>query len=70
VRLATLPNRFGTLKARYRCGWCGCCFDVTPGEKPGTKEGKEQDDRWENCLDTECPSYNPKRDVMGMFGGD
>ena len=83
MRVATLPNRHGVMKGRYRCGWCGCVFDVTPDPEIVSRGrpwrtwiivgllfrilGRSVYDPWENCLDVTCPSYDPGRDANLLF---
>lgn len=59
--LAFYLNEHGVLCSRHECDECGGEFTVTPAV---------DDEEWGgSCLDEWCPSYDPDRDVDGMFEG-
>lgn len=55
-------NEYGTPIAVYWCDTCGEEYTVCPAP--------ENDDAWQNCLSTECASYDPERDVDKLFDSD
>jgi len=57
--LGVAPNEFGTPTSVYRCTTCGLPFNVCP---PKTVEAYGTD-----CMDDECPSYDPDRDVQMLL---
>lgn len=58
-------NEYGTRISHHTCETCGQEFTLCPAQ--------ETDEHWKNCLDTDCTSYDPSRDVNKMIedaGGD
>lgn len=52
-------NEFGTPIIRRKCETCGREFSVCPAP--------EDDEDWKSCLDKDCSSYDPGRDVDKLF---
>lgn len=50
-------NEYGTPVSAFTCDTCGGDFTVCPAVRV------EKRDQWDGCLATECPSYDPDRDV-------
>lgn len=53
-------NEYGTPMSLHVCDTCGCEFSVIPAIADGVPG-------WENCLGTECDSYDPNRDADKFF---
>jgi len=54
-------NEHGVLVSEHICDTCNKEFTVTPSvENTG----------WENCMDPDCESYDPKRDADPLFDPD
>lgn len=52
--IGELRNGAGVPVSLHRCDYCGASFTLTPAT----------DDAWGlGCLDWNCPSYDPNRDV-------
>ena len=45
-------NKHGVRVTEHICDTCGAEFTLCPG-----------DDRWPDCLDESCASYDPEREV-------
>jgi hypothetical protein len=63
MKINELANEHGTLTSHHVCDTCKTSFTITPAA-PGNGEG------YENCLSTECDSYDPHRDVDILFQTD
>lgn len=57
-------NQYGTLVSRHKCDACGKEFTVCPAVPD------DHNDQWLNCLDVECSSYDPSRDVDKLFDSE
>lgn len=55
-------NEYATPIRVYLCDSCGREFSVCPAPR--------SDLNWSNCLAPDCSSYDPARDVDGLFGQD
>ncbi len=60
MKLREGKNEFGSPISVHKCSDCGEEFTVCP---PAA-------DNWGGCLSQECESYDPGRDVDGLFGDD
>ena len=61
MRLAEIPNEYGTGTTLYLCDSCGRSYTVCPAINP------EKDANWNNCLAPDCGSYDPSRDMDKLF---
>lgn len=52
-------NRF----SKHICDTCGNLFTVTPAVEPDNAN-------FDNCLDDECPSFDPERDADVLYMTD